>query len=49
MSELQNKIAKENNKESIREEDEEDSSGSDSDSEPSDDNLEANELLKLMP
>lgn len=49
MNELQDKIAKENKKEIIREEEDEDSSGSDSDSEPSDDNLEANELLKIMP
>ncbi len=49
MAELKEKIAKEKKRDVIKEVDDEDSSGSDSDSEPSDDNLEANELIKLMP
>lgn len=49
MSELQQKIADEKKRTIIREEDDESSSGTDSDSEPSDDNLDANELIKILP
>lgn len=49
MSELQQKIADEKKKTIIKEEDRESESGTDSDSEPSDDNLDASELLKILP
>ena len=49
INDIRNRLAKEKQREVIKEEDEEDSSDEDSDSEPSDDNLDANELMKIMP
>jgi len=49
LTELKIKIANEKKRESIKEEDQESDSGTDSDSEPSDDNLDAKELQKIMP
>lgn len=49
MTELKEKIEEEKQKVVVREEYKESSSDTDSDSEPSDDNLGANELMKLLP
>ena len=49
INDIRQMLIKEKQREVIKEVDDEDSSDGDSDSEPSDDNLDANELMKIMP